>query len=288
MIDKILKGCINKYVVVYIDDIRIYSENFKDHLKHIKEVLRRIRNSGLTLKLKKCKFGERNIEFLDHEVGRDGLNQIKEILRIYRCQNVHMIPLIKLVKKEEAIGKCNARGHKKSCRKVEWKKEYEETFELLKEKLMNYPILQHPNFEKEYILMTDISGYGLGAVLAQLNEENKEIVIAYASKTLNETQMKYGITELECLAVIWAVQHFHKFLAGRKFRVVTDYAALKGLMNTKVTKGKRARWVMELQQYDFEIVYRAGKENKNVDTLSRLISENDINTKEFYNDKLSD
>ncbi|GES74586.1 enzymatic polyprotein, putative [Rhizophagus clarus] len=197
-------------------------------------------------------------------------------------------PLIKLVKKEEAIGKCNARGHKKSCRKVEWKKEYEETFELLKEKLMNYPILQHPNFEKEYILMTDISGYGLGAVLAQLNEENKEIVIAYASKTLNETQMKYGITELECLAVIWAVQHFHKFLAGRKFRVVTDYAALKGLMNTKVTKGKRARWVMELQQYDFEIVYRAGKENKNVDTLSRLISENDINTKEFYNDKLSD
>jgi hypothetical protein len=120
--------------------------------------------------------------------------------------------------------------------------------------------------------MTDSSGVGLGAVLAQKDDNNKEVVIAYASRTLNSTEQKYPITEQECLAVIWAIQHFHKFLIGRKFQVITDHAALKGLMNAKIPKGKRARWVMELQQYNFEIVHRAGKENKNADALSRLIS----------------
>ena len=77
--------------------------------------------------------------------------------------------------------------------------------------------MRYPDFEKEFYLFTDASGIGLGAVLSQLNKENKEVVIAYASRTLNEAEQKYPITEQECLAVIWAVQYFHKFLIGRNF-----------------------------------------------------------------------
>jgi thymidylate kinase len=140
----------------------------------------------------------------------------------------------------------------------------------LKTKLMEKPILDHPNFEKEFILITDASGEGLGAVLAQKNNEDKEYVIAYASRSLVGAEKNYPITELECLAIFWGVQHFHKFLANSRFTIVTDHAALKGLMNAKIPKGRRARWVMELQQYDFEVIHRSGKENKNADALSRL------------------
>jgi hypothetical protein len=118
--------------------------------------------------------------------------------------------------------------------------------------------------------MIDTSGTGLGAVLAQKNKDNKKIVIAYTSRSLVEAEKNYPITELECLAIFWEIQYFYKFLVGRKFKVITDHAALKSLTNGKVPKGRRARWMMELQQYDFEIIHRSGKENKNADALSRL------------------
>src|SRR4051812_32923832 len=100
----------------------------------------------------------------------------------------------------------------------------------MKEKLMEKPILRQPNFEKEFILITDASGEGLGAILAQMNKENKEVIIAYASRSLREAEKNYLITDLECLAIMWGVQHFYKFLIKRRFRIITDHAALKGMM----------------------------------------------------------
>jgi hypothetical protein len=94
---------------------------------------------------------------------------------------------------------------------------------------------------------------------------------------LKEAEKNYPITELECLAVVWAIEYFHKFLVGRKFTVITDHAPLKSLMKSKVPKGRRAKWTMELQQYTFEIIHRSGKENKNADALSRLRFEENIN-----------
>jgi hypothetical protein len=139
-------------------------------------------------------------------------------------------------------------------------------------------LLIYPDFEKEFMLIIDTSGIGLGAVLAQKNKDDKEIVKAYASRSLVRAKKNYPITELECLAVFWKIQYFHKFLVGRKFKVITDYAALKSLTNGKVPKGRRARWIMELQQYDFEIIHRSGKENKNANALSKLrFEEKNIN-----------
>src|ERR671928_220754 len=131
----------------------------------------------------------------------------------------------------------------------------EESFQTLKEKLCTTPVLAYPDFEKEFILYTDASGYALGAVLSQKDKDGKEHVIYYASKSLTDAEKNYSTTELECYAVVWAVEKFHYYLDGRKFKVVTDHYALKWLKENSL-KGRRARWLLKLQPYDMEVIYR--------------------------------
>jgi hypothetical protein len=129
--------------------------------------------------------------------------------------------------------------------------------------------LGYPDYSKPFILFTDASGKGLGAVLSQ-NQDGEEVVIAYASRSLNKAEQNYPITEQEALAVVWAIDHFDKYLLLQKFTVVTDHSALTTLMKTHKPKGRRGRWIMKLQQFDFEIKHRTGRSNKNADALSRL------------------
>jgi len=152
-----------------------------------------------------------------------------------------------------------------------WKEKQEKSFELLKRILTETPVLIHPNFEKEFILCTDASGYALGAVLEQEEDDGKIHPIAYGSKTLTKPEQKYSTTELECYAVIWGVEKFHHYLYGRKFGVITDHQALTWLMKGENSwKGRRGRWVMRLQPYDLKVIYREGRKHQNADTLSRM------------------
>ncbi|GET58613.1 retroviral-like aspartic protease 1 [Rhizophagus irregularis DAOM 181602=DAOM 197198] len=250
--NKIFKEYLDKFMNVYIDDIIIYSKDWNEHLQHIKIVLEELRKANMMLKLKKCEWAKRNVEYLGHIVGTDGLKPDEK--KIEKIKNLKPPKNIKQVREINGLYK------------------QQKALEELKEKLINYLILQHPNFEKEFILITDASGEGLGAILEQLDENNREIVISYASRSLVNAEKRYLITELECLAVFWEIKYFHKYLIGRKFKVITDHAALKGFISTsKVPKGRRGRWMMELQQYDFEIIHKPGKENKNADAMSRLI-----------------
>jgi len=120
---------------------------------------------------------------------------------------------------------------------------------------------------------------GLGAVLSQ-KKEGKEYVIAYASRSTNKAEENYPITDLECLAIVWSIKHFHHYLS-RPFTIVTDHAALKWLKTSKMPKGRRARWIMELQQYHFTIEHRAGKNNANADALSRMYDLDETQTECF-------
>jgi hypothetical protein len=151
-----------------------------------------------------------------------------------------------------------------------WGKDQMDSFEKLKTCLMTPPILAYPDFTRPFILYTDASTFALGAILAQKDNDNKEHVIAYASRTLNKHERNYGITELECLAVVWAVKHFHHYLHGQRFTVITDHAALRYLLNLSNPTGRLGRWLMFLNAYDLEIINRPGKQHSNVDTLSRI------------------
>ena len=135
---------------------------------------------------------------------------------------------------------------------------------------MTAPVLSYPRFGpgREFILETDASGVGLGAILAQ--EQDGQIhPIAYASRTLDKHEKNYGITELETLALVWAVKYFRPYILGHKTTVFTDHAACTSLLNTARPSGKLARWALIIQEMDLAIRHRAGKKNANADALSR-------------------
>ncbi|GES92855.1 retroviral-like aspartic protease 1 [Rhizophagus clarus] len=192
LMDTVLRDILWQFVVVYIDDINVGSKTFEEHLLHLEQMFSRLAQAGLKLSPEKCFFFKDEIPFLGHVVSRHGIQTDPEKLR----------------------------GN-----------DQVDSFEYLKTCLMTPPILSYPNFEKPFILYTDASTFALGAILSQKNEDKKERVIAYASRTLGKHERNYGITELECLVVVWAVKHFHHYLHGQKFTVITDHAALRYLLN---------------------------------------------------------
>ncbi len=128
-----------------------------------------------------------------------------------------------------------------------WGPKEQETFEKLKKILTETPVLLFPNFDKPFNLCMDASLKGLGAVLEQEDENENLRSVAYASRSLTTAEKNYHTTDLECLAIIWSVQHFHKYLINKLFKIFTDHSALKSLQKITELTRKRARWIMELQ-----------------------------------------
>ena len=276
----VLRDYLGIFVAVYIDDVIIYTRGtMEQHLDHLRLVFRTLKKAMLKIKLKKCHFCLPSLSFLGHVVGRSGIQpdpeKIAKVKNFPTPTNVtqlraalglfgyyrkfvkdfghHAKPMTELLKKDKPF---------------KWEKRQQDAFDRLKERLIKAPILQYPDYEEPFILFTDASMTGLGAVLAQ-KKNGKEVVIAYASRSTNQHEANYSITDLECLAVVWAVQHFQHYLFNH-FTIVTDHSALKWLKTCKIPKGRRGRWILELQQYHFTIEHRAGKANSNANALSRM------------------
>ncbi|GBB94650.1 hypothetical protein RclHR1_23990004 [Rhizophagus clarus] len=267
---------------LYLDDVIIYTRGpLETHLDHLHQVFEILRSANLQIKLKKCYFCYPNIYFLGHVVGRDGiqvdpekiekvknfpipqnLRQLRAALGLFSYYRKFIKDFSKIVRPMNELLKKNVL--------FEWDQKKQNAFERLKECLMKVPILSYPDFNRSFIIYMDASGTSLGTVLSQLQEDGKEHVIAYASRSMNKAEMNYAITDQECFAVVWAVQHFQHYLGMRPFTIVTDHIALKWLKTSKILKGRRARWIMELQQYNFQIKHRPGKANANADALSQI------------------
>jgi len=150
---------------------------------------------------------------------------------------------------------------------VELGRRAREGVQQLKEAL-SAPVLACSDFTRRFVLQTDASSYGLGAVLTQ-HQEDGERVIAYASRTLNNAERNYSATELECLAIVWGIRKMRGYLESYAFTVVTDHQSLRWLQKLEEPSGRLGRWLIELQQYDFEVRYRKGSLNWIADALSR-------------------
>ncbi len=296
---------------VYIDDIIVHSKTFDEHIENLEKVFKKIREANLKFGPEKCKFCFEEIKFLGHIVGKDGIKtdpaKIEKVKNYPRPTNITQLrgflglakyyrkfiknfakiakPLNDLTKGfkskpleiRDGIKMKRKKTEKEKNNKNEefmndWEEKQEEAFELLKEKLINSPVLIYPDFEKEFILYTDASNIALGAVLHQVGDDNKEHVIAYENKTLNKSEQNYSTTELECLAVVWAVEKFDYYLEGNKFKIITDHIALKWLFNKAIPKGRIGRWIARLQPYicNMEIIHKSGKKHTNADALSRI------------------
>ena len=256
MIQEVLGELFYTKAPAYIDDINVHSKKFEQHIRDLEEVFKRIRKAGLKLRIDKCKFCFSEIEFLGYIIGKDGIKtdekKIEKIKEYPRPMTITELkgflglasyyrrfikefskiakPLNDLMKGINYTREVKQKVQNKRIRIEEkWGEKQEKSFQTLKEKLCTTPVLAYPDFEKEFILYTDASGYALGAVLSQKDKDEKEHVIYYASKSLTDTEKNYSTTELECYAVVWAVEKFHYYLDGKKFKVITDHYALKWL-----------------------------------------------------------
>ena len=163
-------------------------------------------------------------------------------------------PLTKLTEKSSKFG---------------WTTECDNAFRSLRNKLISSPILIFPDFSKQFILDTDASEVGIGAVLSQVQPDGSEAVVAYASRTLTKPERNYCVTRKELLAVIYFIEHFRPYILGNSFILRTDHSSLKWLWNFKEPEGQVARWIQKLQEYTFTIIHRPEKKHANADTLSR-------------------
>jgi hypothetical protein len=152
-----------------------------------------------------------------------------------------------------------------------WTEECEEAFQHLRKCLTSHPVVVYPSFDKPFFLHTDASNYAIGAVLVQKDDNEHDRVIAYASRILNPAEVNYTVTEKECLAVIWATKYFNQFLQGQPFSIVTDHEAIPWLKKHNNPKGRLARWIIHLSEYDpYTIIRRKGSSHLDADALSRL------------------
>jgi hypothetical protein len=267
------------FVETYLDDITIFSSTPEEHLEHLEKVFTLLEQYNLRLNGKKCHFGQTKVKVLGFIVGEGSVSQDPEkttaIVDRAPPSNVRELRSFlglsgyyRRFIKDYAKICVSFYGMLKKEAPFNWTEECQAAFVELKKRLTEQPVLALPDLSRDFILHTDASGLAIGAVLAQKYEDG-EHVIAYASKLLKNAQINYGITEKECLAVVWSVNFFRVYLHGPKFEVVTDHSALKWLLDQKEATGRLGRWILSLQDFDYTIRFRKGSEHVNADVLSR-------------------
>lgn len=297
LMDRVLAGLKWRCCLVYIDDVIIYSNSFEQHLKDLTSVFDSLRSANLTLKASKCHFCRPETKYLGHIITRDGIKPdpelIKSVMNFPKPTKIKDVQSFlgltgyyrRFIKNYARIAEPlinQLRYLTKGNHHLQWSSDCTTAVELLKQKLTTAPIMNTPNFEQSFILEVDACEYGLGAVLVQ-EYDNHKYVIAYASKTLSAAERKFGATEREALAIVWATKHFRAYIEGSKVLIRSDCKALEWMRNAKDVTGRLARWAMKLSAYQIEhIQYRPGKQNANADSLSRNpLAESNDNTPEL-------
>ena len=236
------------FVAAYIDDLLVFSSSLQTHLDHLYHVMKRIREVGLKVNPSKCQFIRQEVEYLGHVITPEGLRPndklIKAVKEYTLPKNVQelkrFLGLASYYRRfVHQFSRVAQPLHRLTCKNTEfdWSDECQSAFERLKELLVTSPILAYPNFQRDFLLETDASHQGLGAVLSQVQSDNRSHPIAYASRGLTPAEKNYGITDLETLAVVWSISHFHYYLYGHKVTVYTDHSAVKSVLETSSPSG---------------------------------------------------
>nr|GFC75445.1 putative reverse transcriptase domain-containing protein [Tanacetum cinerariifolium] len=275
LMNRVCKPYLDKFVIVFIDDILIYSKSKREHKEHLKLILELLKREQLYAKFSKCEFWISKVQFLGHVIDSQGIHmdpakiesikdwaspktaiEIRQFLGLagyYRrfIEGFSKIarPMTKLTQKKV---------------KFEWGDKQEEAFQVIKQKLCSAPILALPEGSEDFVVYCDVSIKGLGAVLMQ-----REKVIAYGSRQLKVHEKNYTTHDLELGAVVFALKIWRHYLYGTKCTVFTDHKSLQHILDQKELNMRQRRWLELLSDYDCEIRYHLGKANVVADALSR-------------------
>lgn len=298
VMDNILREHIGVRCLVYMDDIIVFSTSLQEHLVNLTKIFETLRKFNMKIQLDKSEFLHKEVAFLGHVVTPEGvkpnpskIDAIKQwplprnekelrgflgVLGYYRkfIKDFAKIakPLTQALRKEETI---------------QHTKEFLSAFERCKSILTSSHVLTYPDFSKPFVLTTDASKYAIGAVLSQ-GPIGYDRPISFASRTLTKTEENYSTIEKELLAIDWACKYFRPYLFGRKFILYTDHKPLTYAINLKDPHSKLVRWKLRLEEFDYEIRHRPGKQNVVADGLSRIIPEKFETNNNEQNDDSSD
>jgi hypothetical protein len=275
----IFRPYLDKFCVVYLDDILIYSRSIEDHIEHLRLVLNVLREHKLYAKLTKCEFMKEEMLFLGHKVSSEGISpepsKQEAILNWERPKNIKQIqsflglanyyrrfiknysheanPMVKLLKKYTTF---------------HWGPEQDDSFQRLKHLLSTAPVLRIAQPQKPFVIHVDASDNAIGCVMQQ-EFDGKLHPISYESYTLKPAETRYPIRERELLAIVHALRVWRVYLHGSSITVKTDHESLKYLMTMKTLTPRLARWIDAIAEFDIDIQYLPGKLNKVADALSR-------------------
>ena len=280
MMRKVLEGV--EHADSFVDDVLDHTETWSTHMSVLRKIFERIREAGLTIRPSKTMIGYTNLGFIGHNVGSgqvameaDKLTKIEEAPRPKTKQQVRSflglagyyrkfipnfstiaVPLTDLTKK----GQPNI---------VRWGEAQEKSFQTLKHMLTQAPILRLPDFTRPFIVQADASETGVGAVLLQEYEDGR-FPVAYVSKKLKSSERNYSVIERECLALVFAIKKFYKYLYGKEFVLQTDHEPLAHIQKMKAANGRLMKYALFLQFFRYRVEAIKGSENVGADYMSRL------------------
>ncbi|MFS7950328.1 putative nucleotidyltransferase, Ribonuclease H [Helianthus anomalus] len=279
MMNRICKPYLYKFIIVFIDDILIYSKSKEEHVKHLHALLSLLRKEKLYAKFSKCEFWLEEVQFLGHLVNHEGIHvdptkieaitkwktpesptEVRSFLRLagYYGRFIRDFSRIAI-----ALTKLTCKSVK-----FEWRPKQEEAFRIFKQRLTNAPILALPEGTEDFIVYCDASKLGYGCVLMQHQK-----VIAYASRQLKNHEKNYSTHDLELGAIIFTLKIWRHYLYGSKITIFTDHKSLRYVFGQKELNMRKRRWMEILSDYDCNIQYYAGKTNVVADALSRKYHE---------------
>jgi hypothetical protein len=278
LMNRVFKPYLDDFVVVFIDDILVYSKTRADHEQHLKRVLSLLREKQLYAKFSKCAFWLEEVSFLGHVISGAGIavdpTKIEAIVNWQRPTNITEVRSFlglagyyrRFVKDFSKIASPLTNLTRKKTPFV-WDDRCDTSFQKLKQCLVTAPILVLPDGNENFVIYSDASREGLGCVLMQNGR-----VIAYASRKLHPNEEIYPVHDLELAAIVFALQRWKHYLYGATFEIYTDHKSLKYLFSQKELNMRQRRWMELLKDYDCSILYHPGKANVVADALSRKAS----------------
>ena len=279
LMNEVFQQYLRKFVLVFFDDILVYSTTWQEHVQHLQVVLETLQRHQLHVKRSKCEFGQQRVQYLGHIISAEGVSvDPDKVVAMVQWPKPHnpksmrgflgltgyyrkfiqsygkiAAPLTQMLKKNSFV----------------WSPKAEDAFQHLKDAMTKAPILALPNFTKVFIVECDASGSGISAVLQQ------ERPIAFHSQALHGKNLLLSTYEKEMLALVMAIKKWRHYLLGRRFMVRTDHRSLQYLWSQKITTEAQQKWLHKLMGFDFKIEYKQGRYNCVADALSRRFEDNE-------------